>query len=128
MLGNGLRDPCDGGNVLNQVEDSHSVADWREEMGAIGAEEQVALAVNCAKQVRELYVNVRTKATHAATKHWSKRTLKSVFIVTCWPWFSRWLDGSPKFQTRAYRLGGEIFGAAAVGGISGPWLEGPADN
>lgn len=41
-------------HVLYKVKDSHSVADRREEMGAIGAVEQVALAVDSAKQVREL--------------------------------------------------------------------------
>lgn len=41
-------------HVLDQVEDSHPVADRREEMGAIRAEEQVALAVDGAQQVREL--------------------------------------------------------------------------
>lgn len=42
------------GNLLYQIKHSHSVADRREKMGAIGAIEQVALAVNSAQQVREL--------------------------------------------------------------------------
>lgn len=39
------------GRILNQVEDSHPVPHGREEVGAIGAVEQIALAVNSAQQV-----------------------------------------------------------------------------
>lgn len=41
-------------DLLYQVEDGHAVADGREEMGAIGTEGQVALAVDSAQQVGKL--------------------------------------------------------------------------
>ncbi len=40
--------------VLDEVEDCYAIANRREEMGAIGTEEQVALTVDRAQQVREL--------------------------------------------------------------------------
>ncbi len=40
-----------GRHSLYEIKDSNSIAYWREEMGAIGTEEQVALAVDGAQQV-----------------------------------------------------------------------------
>ena len=43
-----------GGDILHEVEDGYSVAHRREQVGAIRTEEQVALAVHRAQEVREL--------------------------------------------------------------------------
>lgn len=71
-------------DLLDQVKDSHSVAHGREEMGAIRAEEQIALAVDSAQQVRKLVRSARELNIERTEQH----TLKSVFIVTYSPSWS----------------------------------------
>lgn len=71
-------------DLLDQVEDGHSIAHGREEMGAIGAEQQVALAVDSAQQVRKLMKSVLNINSEDIGQH----TLKSVFIVTYSPSWS----------------------------------------
>lgn len=46
----------EGRRILDEVEDSDPVADGRVQMGAVWAEQQVALAVDCSKQVGEFEV------------------------------------------------------------------------
>lgn len=70
-----------GGNLLDEIEDSDSVANRREEMGALGVIQQVALTVHRAKQVRELGEVSQVIDQAIPAKH----TLKSVFIVVCRP-------------------------------------------
>lgn len=41
-------------DVLDQVENRHPVADWREEVGSIGVKEQVSLTIDGPQQVGEL--------------------------------------------------------------------------
>jgi len=48
----------DGSGILDEIEDGDPVADGREQVGAVGAEEQVALAVHGPQQVGELEIRL----------------------------------------------------------------------
>ena len=52
-----------GADILDEVEDSHSVADGREEVRAIGTENQVALRVDSPQQIRKLWEYTVSTAT-----------------------------------------------------------------
>lgn len=68
-------------NILHQIEDSNPVPHGREQMGAIWAEEQVALAVYRAEQIGKLEIEAMVRIACKLRENPAKRTLKSVFIV-----------------------------------------------
>ena len=65
-------------DLLHKIKDRHTIAYWREQAGAIGSKEQVALAVDRPQKIGELYEGLAS--IYGVPR--AIPTLKSVFIFS----------------------------------------------
>lgn len=98
---------CRDGDVciLDEVEDSDPVADGREQMSAVRAEQEVALAVDCSKQVGELEVCLHGRL-------WSISKPREIQISTLQQSANRQSGISPVLAAKNSRTVWELFSGA----------------